>query len=150
MGLTLWEGFCMWPWTSCGKQTPVQSPPLSTENPCSLPLFQVVLLSSWNTVGYWLWDTSVSTSSLVAADLYICYQTHLMKECLTAVSSILAPKEWVLEHWTNVQNPILANLWRDPTWKLIMKSSDFSHFSVRFLLPISLCCDHLVHILFIA
>lgn len=131
---------------------PLPQPP-SPPKPCSLPPshppFPTALPQLfWNTIGYWFMGMCVSTFSSVSIHLYIFYLTRLMKEYLTAVSSILTSKEWVLGIGQTCEILFGKSLKRPPRSK--MKSSNvnlsfFFYLSVRFLLPICHHYGHLMH-----
>lgn len=137
---------------SYGKQRPVRSAPapspdkpgfLSPSHPSSPTGIPQLF---WNPVGYWVMHISFSVSSSVSTNLYIFYLCHLKKEYLTALGSNLVSNTFLGARQS--AESYLAGLLRELNWKLTVKLHlFFFYFSVRFLLPISLPCGHLVYTL---
>lgn len=131
MGLTLRQGFCMWPfWLALANKillkVPVLSQPWQTSLlPPSHPPFPTGIYCSalLKCCGLLIYR-HIYFYLFVFSNLCILYLTHVVKEYLTAVSSSLASKKKKkTSFWGSGKRTwsYLASLLRDPERNLIVK-----------------------------
>lgn len=130
MGLTLRQGFCMWPfWLALANKillkVPVLSQPWQTSLlPPSHPPFPTGIYCSalLKCCGLLIYR-HIYFYLFVFSNLCILYLTHVVKEYLTAVSSSLASKKKKTSFWGSGKRTwsYLASLLRDSERNLIVK-----------------------------